>query len=135
MSQAGSRDPGDLKVDGGNLYREESYTDLKVATIRKLVPVKLDGTVDDRREPIFVAQTNVMSQVGPVPVDCRLEARTLAQAVEEFPRAIEEAIEELIQEARELRRQQASRIVVPVPGQGLGINPKAGPGMGKIQLP
>ena len=37
---------GEIRVNEQNLYREEVYTDLRVATIRRLVPVKSDGTVD-----------------------------------------------------------------------------------------
>src|SRR3989304_1967402 len=36
----------ELKVDTANLYREEMFTDLRVATLRRLVPVRLDGTDD-----------------------------------------------------------------------------------------
>ena len=37
----------DFTVDRNNLYREESFTDIKVAAIRRLTPVKPDGTVDE----------------------------------------------------------------------------------------
>ena len=33
-----------IEVDRDNLYREEVVTDLKVATIRKLVPIRPDGS-------------------------------------------------------------------------------------------
>ena len=37
----------EVKVDKSNLYKEESFTDLKVATIRRLSPVKHDGSPDN----------------------------------------------------------------------------------------
>ena len=39
----------DLTVDLNNLYREESFTDVKVAAIRRLTPVKPDGFHADCR--------------------------------------------------------------------------------------
>ncbi len=51
----------DLKLDGNNLYREESFTDLKVGAIRKLTPVTTDGSLDISRHPIFMAHTQLMS--------------------------------------------------------------------------
>jgi hypothetical protein len=104
---------GELNVDTKNLYREESYTDLKVASLKRLVPVTASGEPDPSREPRFIAQTQLMSQVGPVPVSALIEARTLEEAIAKFPEAVSRAVEEMIEEAREIQRQEASRIVVP----------------------
>ena len=46
----------DIQMDAANLYREESYTDLKAGSLRKLVPVKADGTDDPSRPAIFSEQ-------------------------------------------------------------------------------
>jgi len=108
----------DLAVDPNNLYREESYTDLKVATIRCMYPIKSDGSPDASRPKLFSAQTTLMSQAGPVPVQAPLHAETLAEAIEKFPQAINDAVAQLVEEAREMQRQEASRIVMPgqIPG-------------------
>ena len=42
----------DLKLDGNNLYREESFTDMKTGAVRRLTPVKSDGSEDESRELI-----------------------------------------------------------------------------------
>ena len=63
----------DLKLDENNLYKEESFTDLKTGAVRRLTPVKEDGTRDEGREPIFMAQTQLMSPNGPLPVSCMIE--------------------------------------------------------------
>jgi hypothetical protein len=104
---------GELNVDTKNLYREETFTDLKVATLKRLTPVTAAGEPDPSREPRFIAQTQLMSQVGPVPVSALIEARTLEEAITKFPEAVSRAVEEMIEEAREIQRQEASRIVVP----------------------
>jgi hypothetical protein len=104
---------GDLSVDVNNLYREESYTDLKVASLRKLVPITPTGEPDPNREARWIAQTQLMSQVGPVPVSTLIEAKTLQEAIAKFPEAVGRAVEEMIEEAREIQRSEASRIVVP----------------------
>jgi hypothetical protein len=78
---------GEIAVDRNNLYREESYTDLKVATIRVLTPVTLDGAADPSREPLFIAQTQLMSQAGPLPVQTSIDAKSLTEALAKFPEA------------------------------------------------
>lgn len=118
MSNAEERSIGEISVDRENLYREEIFTDLKVATLRRLTPVKADGSDDPSRPVLFVGQTTLLSQAGPVPVQCPIEAASLDDAVAQFPNAVNTAIEQMIEEAREIQREEASRIVVP--GRDLG---------------
>ena len=104
----------DVKIDSQNLYKEEAFTDLTFATIRRLSPVKLDGSPDDSREPIFTGMTQLMSPNGPIPVQCLIEgAKTLAEAADKLPAAIEKTVQAMIAEAEEMRRQEASKIIVP----------------------
>ncbi|MCH8131503.1 MAG: hypothetical protein IIA30_03035 [Myxococcales bacterium] len=119
----------EIEVDKNNLYREEIVTDLKVASIRMLTPIKLDGSPDESREPIFTGQTTLMSAAGPLPVQCPLEATTLEEATAQFPDAVKQAVERLVDEAREMQHREASRIVVPggVPIPG-GIKGSGGGG-------
>lgn len=107
---------GDLRVDVANLYREDVFTDLQVATLRRLTPVKDDGSDDPSRPVLFVASTQLMSQVGPVPISAHLDAKDLRDAIAKFPDAIRAAVEEMVEEAREAQRREASRLVVPGPG-------------------
>jgi len=104
---------GEIQVDKNNLYREETYSDLKVASIRRLTPVREDGSDDPERDTIFIGETTLMSQRGPLPVQAPIEAATLAEAFEKFPEAVNAAVENLIEQAKEIQRQEASRIVVP----------------------
>jgi hypothetical protein len=103
----------EISVDTRNLYREEIITDLKIATLRVLVPVKVDGSVDASRPSLYMGQTQLMSQAGPLPVSAPIEAATLQEAIAKFPAAIQQAVEQLLEEVRELQRREASRIVVP----------------------
>lgn len=103
----------DVKMDTANLYREESYTDLKTGGIRKLVPVKPDGSEDSSRDAIFSGHTQLMSPHGPLPIQGAIDAKTLAEAVEKFPHAMEDAMNQMIEEARQYQRDQANRIVTP----------------------
>jgi hypothetical protein len=127
---------GDVKVDKSNLYKEESFTDLKVATLRRLTPIKEDGTPDASRPVLFSGETTLMSDRGPLPIQTPIEAKDLNEAMDKFPEAVQAAVERLIEQARELQRQQMSRIVVPgqggMPGGGM---PGGGmPGGGKLIL-
>ncbi len=113
MSQDNQIPTDQLKVDGTNLYREEIFTDLRIATIRRLSPVAQDGSPDESRSVLFSVETQLMTPQGMIPVQARVDATDLAEVVEKFPEAINEAVERLIEEAREMRRQEASRIVTP----------------------
>jgi hypothetical protein len=103
----------EVKVDTTHLYREEVFTDLRIATIRRLSPVRVDGTPDPSRPALYSAQTTLMSQAGPLPVEAPIEAGSLEETAAKFPAAIQEAVDRLLEEAREIRRREASRIVVP----------------------
>ena len=107
-------DSPDVQMDAANLYREESYTDLKAGTMRKLVPVKADGSDDPSREPIFTAATQIMTPGGVLPLSGEVEgAKTLADAVAGFAPAIKQAIADLREEMAAMQRERASQIVVP----------------------
>jgi len=111
----------EIKVDVANLYREEVISDLKSGTIRKLTPIRIDGADDDSRDVVFSGQTHIMTNSGPVPVQCPLEGTTLEDALASFPQAVEQAIQRLMEEVREMQRQEASRIVVPGASPGGNI--------------
>ncbi len=127
-----------ISIDTDNLYREESITDLHAATIRRLVPIRVDGSDDPSRPERYIGDTTLMTQMGPIPVQFPLEVETLAEAFEQFPEGVRGAIERLNERAREMAREEASRIVVPgqggapgVPGAGM---PGAGMPGGKFRL-
>ena len=113
MSSPTSTPLEEIQVDRENLYLEEVFTDLKVATLRRLTPIKADGSPDTTRPVLFHAQTQLMSQMGPLPVNAAIDASNLEEAMQKFPEAIAAAIERMIEEAKELQRQEASRIIVP----------------------
>lgn len=104
----------DLKLDKNNLYQEESFTDLKTGAVRRLMPVNEDGTRDESRQPIFMAQTQLMSPNGPLPVSCMVEeAATLAEAVKNFPNVVQKEVERIIELAQKAQKEESSRIIVP----------------------
>ena len=106
----------DLKLDGNNLYREESFTDMKTGAIRRLTPVKSDGSDDTGREAIFIAQTQLMSPEGALPVSAMLEAKTLDEAIQVFPEAVSKEVDRIVEIAQKAKQDESSRIIVP--GQG-----------------
>jgi hypothetical protein len=98
MPSNGQQSTIDLTVDRNNLYREESFTDIKVAAIRRLTPVKPDGSDDESRDSIFMAQTQLMSPSGPVMLQSMLDARTLEEAMERFPAAMQKEVDKVVAE-------------------------------------
>jgi hypothetical protein len=104
----------EIQMDAANLYREENFTDLRAGTLRKLVPVRADGTEDPARPAIFSAATQVMTPGGVLPLSGEIEgAKTLAEAVAGFPAAIQQALADLREEMEAMQRERASQIVVP----------------------
>ncbi|HEY2144869.1 MAG TPA: hypothetical protein VGH12_02285 [Steroidobacteraceae bacterium] len=100
-------------MDSTQVYREETFTDRKVGTIRRLTPVSADGGVDTARPVLFVGQAQVMTPMGAVPISFELEAATLDAAIEKFGEAAEQAVQQTMRELQELRREQASSLVIP----------------------
>ena len=121
----------EIKLDPTQLYREEIFTDRKAGTLRRLVPVKSDGSDDTSRAVLYSGQTQLLTPAGVLPLAFELEAKSLEDACNQFPAAVKVAIEQAIDEAREMRREAASRIVVPDAGGGMGGPPQGG---GRIKL-
>jgi hypothetical protein len=132
-------DPGrEAEMDGNAVYQEEMFTDRKVGVIRRMTPVTSDGSRDLQRKVLYVGQAEIMTNMGPVPINFEIEADTFAQAIAGFGAAAAAGIERTVQQIQEMRRQQASQLVVP--GMGGGVPGLGGPGMppagrGKIQFP
>ena len=126
--------PADPGMDSTALYREDVFTDQRVGTIRRMTPVKPDGSDDPSRTVLFLGQATVMTPMGSLPLSFELDAASLADAVARFGPAAQQAIEEAARELQEMRRQAASSIVIPDAGAA-AIKGIGGKGGGGIQLP
>jgi len=103
----------EFKIDRTNLYVEESFTDLKIGTVKRLKPVKSDGSEDKSRKPMFVGHTSIMTPDGPLPIQNVIDAKELAQAIKKFPEAMQAAMDRLIEEVKKYQEQQKSEIQRP----------------------
>src|SRR5262252_713834 len=132
---AAPNDLPEVELDSKNLYREDVFTDRRAGSIRRLTPVTADGSPDAARAVLFSGQTQLLTPAGILPLGFEIEAATLEEALKKFPDGVKVALEQAIDEARELRREAASRILVPEVGGGVG--PVSGPtaGGGKIKFP
>jgi hypothetical protein len=117
----------ELKLDPDKLYLEEVLTDRRIGTLRRLTPVKRDGTPDATRAVSYVGETQILTPAGSIPIAFEIDAASVGEAAEKFGALAKEAIDRTVRELQELRRQASSSIVVP---QG-----PLGGGGGKIQLP
>jgi hypothetical protein len=118
----------DIQLDPTSLYREDVFTDRRAGSIRRLTPVTSDGADDTTRHVLYSGQTQLLTPAGVLPLGFEIEALSLKEALEKFPAGVKVALEQAIDEAREMRREAASRIVVPDAGGGA-------PGGGKIKFP
>lgn len=133
--------PNEPNMDPAELFLEEVFTDRRVGTIRRLTPVKADGSPDATRKVQYIGETQVMSNVGALPIAFEIDAATIGEAASKFGALAKEAIERTVRELQELRRQAQSSLVIPQGAAGLGGGGLGGGGLGglggggKIQLP
>ncbi len=118
----------EIQFDINNLYQEEVFTDRAAGTIRRLKPVLANGDLDPSRAVLYSGQTQLLTPGGVLPLGFEIDALTLEDAIAKFPGAVHEALNQAIEEAREMRREQSTRIVVPEGGM-----PPMGGG-GRIKL-
>lgn len=107
----------DFIVDKDNLYREKTITDMKIATIRQLIPMNIDGSDDTSRETIFLGTTQLGTPQGPISLQAKLEATTLEEAMDQFPKAMEIETQNVIANIQRMHEEQQkgkdSRIIIP----------------------
>jgi hypothetical protein len=132
---AAENDLPEVELDPKGLYREDVFTDRRAGSIRRLTPVTADGAPDAARPVLFSGQTQLLTPAGVLPLGFEIEAATLDEALRKFPEGVRAALEQAIDEAREMRREAASRIVVPEVGGGIGPGPGPAAGGGKIKFP
>lgn len=109
----------EFSVDKNNLYREENILDPKAALIRCLTPINMDGSIDESRAKVYMGHTQIMSPQGPLPLSAPLKASTLAEAIDNFPEAMQIAMEEMIENVKKMHQemsksnQEESPIIMP----------------------
>ncbi|MBW2407305.1 MAG: hypothetical protein JRF17_08045 [Deltaproteobacteria bacterium] len=103
----------DLSVHQDNLYMEESFSDLDMASIRRLTPVKPNGLKDKSRKQIFVGHLNIMTPQGPIPIQAPIDARNLKEAMDMYPEAMKIALKKMQEEIQKMKEKQESRIILP----------------------
>ena len=101
----------DFSIDRSNLYLEETFTDLKAGTVKRLTPVLADGSVDKSRRALFLGQSSLYTPHGPLPIQNLIPAKELAQAFKRFPEAMEQAMQALMEEADKMRQEKDSPII------------------------
>lgn len=117
-----------IEMDAGNLYREETFTDLKAGSLVRLTPITPTGADDPTRPTQFIARTQILTEMGALPIEAPMTVATLAEAVTQFPQAVETALDELARRIEQRQREQANRIVTPDQlARGMG-GPGGGPG-------
>ncbi|UCH52429.1 MAG: hypothetical protein JSW09_07325 [Pseudomonadota bacterium] len=128
----------EIKLDPANLYREEIFTDRKVGTLRRMLPVKADGSSDDKRKVLYIGEAQLLTPVGALPLAFEIEATSLVEALEKFPAAAKAGVERAVKELQQMRREAASSLIIPDAGAAAaaGLTAPGGiPPGGKIKLP
>ena len=103
----------DVSVKQHNLYQEEFFTDLEMASIRRLTPVKPNGMRDKNRKTVYVGNVNLMTPQGPLPIQAAIDAKNLKEAMERYPEAMKNALKEMEENIKKLQREKESKIIVP----------------------
>lgn len=130
MNSNQTADTKNISLNAQDLYREETYTDRRVGTLRQLTPVKPDGSPDPKRELLYVGQSQLLTPMGALPLNFEIPAHNMEEALKNFGAAAQDAVKQTMEELKEMRRQAASSLVIPEPGAG----GTGGLGGGKIVL-
>ena len=118
----------DIAMDRASLYREESFTDRRVGTLQRLTPINAAGATDTTRPVLYIGQTQVLTPAGALPLTFDVPANSLDEAVTKFGDLAKQALARTMRRLEELRREQASSIIVP----GGAPPGAAGPGGGRV---
>lgn len=123
-----NQDPNlpDIRLDPNGLYREETFTDLRAGSIRRMVPITREGKDDPGRPMLYEGHASLMTPRGALPLQFHIEASSLEDALAKFPAAAQQALAETLEELRRIQREQQSSIVVPGAG---GMPPGLGGGL------
>jgi len=123
-----------IEMDSAGLYLEESFTDRRVGSLQRLTPVTKDGEPDPSRPVLYLGQTQVLTPAGALPLSFEIEAGSLEEAIAAFGEHAQQALVQTMERLEELRRDQASSLIVPGGGApGAGVPGVRGPG--KIRVP
>ncbi len=120
------------EMDAANLYSEEILTDRKMGTIRILTPVLASGAADSTRKAIYSGEVQIMTQMGPLPINFEIDANSVEEAVAKYGEAAKEGVRKTIERIQEMRREAATKIVTPGT-PGFGVPPTQGGS--PIQMP
>jgi hypothetical protein len=121
-----TQDPNlpDIRLDPNGLYREETFTDLRSGSLRRMVPVTREGKDDPSRPVLYEGNASLMTPRGALPLQFHIDANSLDEALAKYPDVARQALVETLEELRRLQREAQSSIVVPGAG---GLAP-GGPG-------
>jgi hypothetical protein len=125
----------EIEMDSSGLYLEESFTDRRVGNLQRLTPVTSSGQTDASRPVLYLGQTQILTPAGALPLSFEINAESLEDAIAQFGDRAKEALASTMERLEEMRREQASSLIVP--GSG-AAGPGGGPGMGGaggIQVP
>jgi hypothetical protein len=123
-----------IEMDSATLYLEENFTDRRVGSIQRLSPITRDGQPDTTRSVLYVGQTQVLTPAGALPLSFEITAGSLEEAVQRFGDHAKQALNSTMERLEEMRREQASSLIVPGSGGMGGPAGGTGPG-GGIQIP
>ena len=99
----------EFNIDRTNLYREESFSDLKTGTIKRLTPVKADGSEDKGRKIIFVGHTSILTHNGRCRFRITFRPRNCHRPLKNFPRLCNRPWNSLSKRSKDTRNRKKVR--------------------------
>jgi len=89
-----SNQANEISVDKNNLYIVETFTDIGFVTISRFTPIKVDGSQDCERRPLFKALAQLQTSSGMIPLQVDLDVLTLEDAIDRIPAEMKKAYDE-----------------------------------------
>ena len=113
----------DTEMDPNGLFREENFTDQKLGTIRKLVPIKADGSDDPDREDHFFGAAQVMTPMGALPLNFHSMAIPLAKRPVILPARRRSPLKRPVENWKKCAVNRRHRLLFPARGGGgMGVD-------------
>src|SRR5208283_2574086 len=89
------------KMDPDGMFREEIFTDHQAGSIRRLTPVKADGSLDPGRKPVYIGEAQLLTSAGALPLSFEIEAQSLGEAAQKYGVGVKLAYEQALEEFQE----------------------------------
>lgn len=87
------------EMNPDELFLEETFTDQRTGTIRRMTPVDQTGAPRPDADATYIGNAQMMTPAGALPLNFLIEASSLGEAATKFSAGAQQAAEETVERA------------------------------------